>query len=114
MKPLRIMMVGLHGSGKTTSSGKLPATLKKRIPSSSGCSDVYRPAAIEQLETLAKNEGASFYGDREEEDVVKIGRRGLEVAKNDKANLIIFDTAGRLQIDGELIDEIKHLKDAVQ
>ena len=76
--------------------------------------DVYRPAAIEQLETLAKNEGASFYGDREEKDVVKIGQRGLEAAKNADANLIIFDTAGRLQIDEDLIDEIKRLKDAVQ
>lgn len=115
-KPLRIMMVGLHGSGKTTSSGKLARYLKKKKeyrPALVAC-DVYRPAAIEQLETLAKNEGASFYGDREEKDVVKIGKRGLEAAKNADANLIIFDTAGRLQIDGDLIDEIKRLKDAVQ
>ena len=115
-KPLRIMMVGLHGSGKTTSSGKLARYLKnkkKYRPALVAC-DVYRPAAIEQLETLAKNEGASFYGDREEKDVVKIGQRGLEAAKNADANLIIFDTAGRLQIDEDLIDEIKRLKDAVQ
>ena len=115
-KPLRIMMVGLHGSGKTTSSGKLARYLKKKKkyrPALVAC-DVYRPAAIEQLETLAKNEGASFYGDREEKDVVKIGERGLEAAKNADANLIIFDTAGRLQIDEDLIDEIKRLKDAVQ
>ena len=115
-KPLRIMMVGLHGSGKTTSSGKLARYLKKKKkyrPALVAC-DVYRPAAIEQLETLAKNEGASFYGDREEKDVVKIGQRGLEAAKNADANLIIFDTAGRLQIDEDLIDEIKRLKDAVQ
>ncbi|MEE2988330.1 MAG: signal recognition particle protein [Verrucomicrobiota bacterium] len=115
-KPLRIMMVGLHGSGKTTSSGKLARYLKnkkKYRPALVAC-DVYRPAAIEQLETLAKNEGASFYGDREEKDVVKIGKRGLEAAKNADANLIIFDTAGRLQIDEDLINEIKRLKDAVQ
>lgn len=115
-KPLRIMMVGLHGSGKTTSSGKLARYLKKKKkyrPALVAC-DVYRPAAIEQLETLAKNEGASFYGDREEKDVVKIGQRGLEAAKNADANLIIFDTAGRLQINEDLIDEIKRLKDAVQ
>ena len=115
-KPLRIMMVGLHGSGKTTSSGKLARYLKKKKeyrPSLVAC-DVYRPAAIDQLEMLAKSEGVSFYGDREEKDVVKIGLRGLEAAKNADANLIIFDTAGRLQIDEDLIDEIKRLKDAVQ
>jgi signal recognition particle subunit SRP54 len=75
---------------------------------------VYRPAAIDQLEMLAKNEGCIFYGDREEKDVIKIGKRGLEAAKSADANLIIFDTAGRLQIDTDLIEEIKQLKDAVQ
>jgi signal recognition particle subunit SRP54 len=115
-KPLRVMMVGLHGSGKTTSSGKLARYLAKKRdyrPALVAC-DVYRPAAIDQLETLAKNEACTFYGDREEKDVIKIGKRGLEVAKAADANLIIFDTAGRLQIDKDLIDEIKRLKDAVQ
>ena len=115
-KPLRIMMVGLHGSGKTTSSGKLARYLAKKSdyrPALVAC-DVYRPAAIDQLELLAKNEGCAFYGDREEKDVIQIGRRGLEAAKNADANLIIFDTAGRLQIDENLIDEIKQLKAAVQ
>lgn len=115
-KPLRIMMVGLHGSGKTTSSGKLARYLAKKRdyrPALVAC-DVYRPAAIDQLETLAKNEGCTFYGDREEKNVIEIGKRGLEAAKAADANLIIFDTAGRLQIDENLIDEIKRLKDAVQ
>lgn len=115
-KPLRVMMVGLHGSGKTTSSGKLARYLARKRdyrPALVAC-DVYRPAAIDQLETLAKNEGCVFYGDREEKDVIKIGKRGLEAAKESEANLIIFDTAGRLQIDGDLIEEIKRLKDAVQ
>lgn len=115
-KPLRIMMVGLHGSGKTTSCGKLARYLAKKRdyrPALVAC-DVYRPAAIEQLEMLAKNEDCTFYGDREEKDVVKIGKRGLEVAKDAEANLIIFDTAGRLQIDEDLIEEVKRLKDAVQ
>jgi signal recognition particle subunit SRP54 len=115
-KPLRIMMVGLHGSGKTTSSGKLARYLAKKRdyrPALVAC-DVYRPAAIDQLETLARNEGCIFYGDREEKNVVKIGKRGLEAAKEADANLIIFDTAGRLQIDENLIDEIKELKKAVQ
>ncbi|MEN8662998.1 MAG: signal recognition particle protein [Lentimonas sp.] len=115
-KPLRVMMVGLHGSGKTTSSGKLAQFLAKKRdyrPALVAC-DVYRPAAIDQLEMLSKTVGCTFYGDREEKDVVKIGKRGLEAAKQADANLIIFDTAGRLQIDGDLIEEIKHLKAAVQ
>jgi signal recognition particle subunit SRP54 len=115
-KPLRIMMVGLHGSGKTTSSGKLARYLAKKReyrPALIAC-DVYRPAAIDQLETLAKAEGCAFYGDREEKNVVTIGKRGLEAAKSADANLIIFDTAGRLQIDGDLIEELKQLKAAVQ
>ncbi|MDQ8207817.1 signal recognition particle protein [Coraliomargarita sp. SDUM461003] len=115
-KPLRIMMVGLHGSGKTTSSGKLARYMAKKRdyrPALVAC-DVYRPAAIDQLEMLAKNEGCTFYGDREEKDVVKIGIRGLQAAKEADANLIIFDTAGRLQIDEDLIEEIKRLKAEVQ
>mgnify|MGYP002632495647 FL=1 len=115
-KPLRIMMVGLHGSGKTTSSGKLARYLAKKRdyrPALVAC-DVYRPAAIDQLEILAKNEGCTFYGDRNEKDVVQIGKRGLAAAKEADANLIIFDTAGRLQIDTDLIGEIQRLKDAVQ
>lgn len=115
-KPLRIMMVGLHGSGKTTSSGKIARYLSKKRgyhPALIAC-DVYRPAAIDQLEKLAKDEGCFFYSDREEKDVVKIGKRGLDAAKNANANLIIFDTAGRLQIDEDLIGEIKRLKDTVE
>lgn len=115
-KPLRIMLVGLHGSGKTTSSAKLARYLAQKKdyrPALIGC-DVYRPAAIDQLETLAKAEGCLFYADRESQDVVKIGHDGLSAAKADDANLIIFDTAGRLQIDAELIEEIQRLKKAVQ
>ena len=115
-RPLRIMMVGLHGSGKTTSSGKLARYLAKKReyrPALVAC-DVYRPAAIDQLELLAKAEACTFYGDREEKDVIKIGERGLAAAKNADANLIIFDTAGRLQIDADLIEEVKRLKAAVQ
>jgi signal recognition particle subunit SRP54 len=115
-KPLRVMMVGLHGSGKTTSSGKLARYLARKRdyrPALIAC-DVYRPAAIDQLELLAKDQGCAFYGDREEKSVLKIGQRGLDHAKNEDANLIIFDTAGRLQIDEDLIEEIKELKRAVQ
>ena len=115
-KPLRIMMIGLHGSGKTTSSGKLARFLAKKQayrPALVAC-DVYRPAAIDQLATLADNEGCTFYGDHNEKNVIKIARRGLEAARDADANLIIFDTAGRLQVDADLIEEIKALKDEVQ
>jgi signal recognition particle subunit SRP54 len=115
-RPLRIMLVGLHGSGKTTSAGKLANYLSKKNDYNSllvGC-DIYRPAAIDQLETLAKSVGCQFYSDREDKDVVAIGQKGLHAAQSSGANLIIFDTAGRLQIDTDLIDEIKQLKAAVQ
>ena len=115
-KPLRIMMVGLHGSGKTTTSGKLAhflANKREYRPALIAC-DVYRPAAIDQLETLAKVEQCTFYADRSEKNVVKIGKEGLKAAKAAEANLIIFDTAGRLQVDTDLIKEIKALKDAIQ
>ncbi|RPG83666.1 MAG: signal recognition particle protein [Coraliomargarita sp. TMED73] len=115
-KPLRLMLVGLHGSGKTTSSGKLARYLARKHdyrPALIAC-DVYRPAAIDQLETLAKAEGCAFHADRTSKDVVQIGRDGLKAAKEAEANLVIFDTAGRLQIDSDLIEEIQRLKKAVQ
>ena len=115
-KPLRVMMVGLHGSGKTTSAAKLARYLSRKSnyrPALIAC-DVYRPAAIDQLETLAKAEACTFYADRGEKEVVKIAQTGLQAAKDADANLIIFDTAGRLQIETGLIDEIKRLKATVQ
>ena len=78
-KPLKVMMVGLHGSGKTTSSAKLAKLLSKKEgfrPMLVGC-DIYRPAAIDQLETLARNEEFLFYGDRNSKDVPSIGKAGL-------------------------------------
>ena len=114
-KPLKIMMVGLHGSGKTTSSAKLAKLLSKKqgySPMLVGC-DVYRPAAIDQLETLARSEDFLFYGDRQSQDVPAIARAGLRKGLDNGASLIIFDTAGRLQIDTDLIDEIKRLREKV-
>ena len=114
-RPLKIMMVGLHGSGKTTSSAKLGRVLKKRgyRPLLVAC-DVYRPAAIDQLEILAKQEELAFYGDRISKDVPAIGVAGLAAAKETNADCIIFDTAGRLQIDQDLIEEVKKLRAQVQ
>ncbi len=111
-KPLKVMMVGLHGSGKTTSSAKLAKLLSKKEgfrPMLVGC-DIYRPAAIDQLETLARNEEFLFYGDRNSKDVPSIGKAGLREGLDRGASLIIFDTAGRLQIDTDLVEEIKRLR----
>ncbi len=114
-RPLKIMLVGLHGSGKTTSAAKLGRLLKKK-----GyrpwliAGDVYRPAAIDQLEILAKQEELGFYSDRGSQDVPKIGLAGLAAAQAAGADAIIFDTAGRLQIDQDLIAEVQRLRDKVQ
>jgi signal recognition particle subunit SRP54 len=115
-KPLRIMMIGLHGAGKTTSSAKLARLLKTKSnykPALIAC-DIYRPAAIDQLDQLARNEGFIFHADRDEKDVSKIATDGLAYAKQEQANCILFDTAGRLQIDTDLISEIQKLKSTIQ
>lgn len=114
-RPLKILMVGLHGSGKTTSSAKLGKLLKKRgyRPFLAAC-DIYRPAAIDQLEILAKQEELGFYSDRTSRDVPAIGTAALAAAQAATADCIIFDTAGRLQIDAELIEEVKKLHARVQ
>src|SRR3954463_4398388 len=81
-RPLKILMVGLHGSGKTTSSAKLGKLLKKRgyRPLVAAC-DIYRPAAIDQLEILARQEELGFYADRKSQDVPAIGAAGLDTAR---------------------------------
>ncbi|MDR2862639.1 MAG: signal recognition particle protein Srp54, partial [Puniceicoccales bacterium] len=111
------LLVGLHGSGKTTTAAKLARHLVKK----EGCAkpvlvacDVYRPAAIDQLETLAAAEGFLCYADRNERDVPKLGAEGLDFARKNYADAVIFDTAGRLQIDATLIEEIKKLRERVQ
>lgn len=109
-KPLRLMMVGLHGSGKTTSTAKMGRWLTRHgyRPLLVAC-DVYRPAAIDQLEQLAEQENLGFFAQRDTKDVVRIARAALAHAKASDFNAILFDTAGRLQIDTDLIEEIKHL-----
>ncbi len=112
IRPLKIMMVGLHGSGKTTTSAKLAGLLKKRgyTPALIAC-DIYRPAAIDQLEALGKQIGAKVYSDRNSKNVPDLASRLEKQAIDEGANAIIFDTAGRLQIDSELIAEIVKLKE---
>jgi signal recognition particle subunit SRP54 len=114
-RPLKIMMVGLHGSGKTTSTAKLGRLLKKRgyRPFAVAC-DIYRPAAIDQLEILSRQEELGFFADRESRDVPALGRAGLDAALAAGADAVLFDTAGRLQIDDALIEEVRRLGEAVR
>ena len=114
-KPSVILMSGLQGSGKTTFSGKLALHLKNKFnkkPLLVAC-DVYRPAAIDQLETVADQVGSSLYVDREEKNPIKIAKAGLEKARKDKNDVVIIDTAGRLAIDEVLMNEIKSIHTAV-
>ncbi len=113
--PSTIMMVGLHGSGKTTSSAKLARLLVKqaRQPLLVGA-DVYRPAAMDQLETLGKQLGIPVFVKKGETDVLKIAREAFDFAEKSNRNTIIFDTAGRLQIDEPLVQELVRLRDQVK
>ncbi len=112
-KPARILMVGLNGAGKTTSSAKLAAWLKKqgRAPLLIAC-DLQRPAAIEQLATLGRQIGVPVFIPPEgEKDVLKVAKLALAWAAEQTGNVQIFDTAGRQEIDEPLIAEIKQLKE---
>ncbi len=108
-------MVGLQGSGKTTTAAKLARKLKAEGKTPRlVAADVYRPAAIDQLETLAKQVGVPIYLERDSTDVVKIAKRGIEEARRGRDRVVIIDTAGRLQIDDDMMNELRRLKDAVK
>jgi signal recognition particle subunit SRP54 len=112
-KPARILIVGLNGAGKTTSSAKLAKYLKKqgRNPLLIA-SDLQRPAAIEQLATLGKQIGVPvFVPEKGEQDVLKSAAKSMEWAQQQGGNVEIFDTAGRQEIDEALVEELKRLKD---
>src|SRR6516164_1518217 len=113
--PSCVLMVGLHGSGKTTSSGKLGKLLLRqgRTPLLVAA-DVYRPAAMDQLEKLGQQAQLPVYLHRGETDVLKIAREALDYAKANNRNTLIFDTAGRLQIDEPLVQELVRLKQLVK
>ncbi|HEX7652721.1 MAG TPA: signal recognition particle protein [Verrucomicrobiae bacterium] len=113
--PTVIMMAGLHGAGKTTSSGKLAKLLKKqgRAPLLVAA-DVYRPAAMDQLETLGQQVDVPVFIQRGEKDVLKIAREAMAFANANGRNVVIFDTAGRLQIDEPLVQELVRLRDLVK
>jgi len=110
-----VLMSGLQGSGKTTFSGKLSNFLKNKKnknPLLVAC-DVYRPAAIEQLKILGDQLDIEVYSDQEEKNPVKIAKDSIIHAQKLGKNLVVIDTAGRLAIDKEMMDEIKNIHDAV-
>ncbi|MGJ1203921.1 signal recognition particle protein [Sphingobacterium lactis] len=114
--PTVILIAGLNGAGKTTFSGKLANYLKatKGKKPLLVAGDVYRPAAIDQLEVLGEQVGVPVYVDRESTDPIAIAVAGVEAAKKNGQNMVIIDTAGRLAIDEALMKEITAVKDATQ
>src|SRR5512133_1956016 len=113
--PSCVLMVGLHGSGKTTSSAKMGRLLLKqgRTPLLVAA-DIYRPAAMEQLEKLGQQVQLPVYVQRGGTDVLKIAREALDFARANNRNTLIFDTAGRLQIDEPLVQELVRLRDLIK
>ena len=112
--PTIVMMVGLQGSGKTTTAAKLARKLKSESrPTRLVACDVYRPAAIDQLETLGQQLDIPVYAERGTQDVVRIAKAGIEQARRARDRVVIVDTAGRLQIDDEMMLELEHLKAAI-
>lgn len=109
--PARMLMVGLNGAGKTTTSAKLALKLRKegRRPLLIAC-DLYRPAAVDQLETLAKQIDIPIFKPQPgEKDLVKVAKEALKWAEGQNGTVTIFDTAGRQEIDEELVEELKKL-----
>ena len=114
-RPAIILMSGLQGSGKTTFSGKLANMLKTRNhknPLLVAC-DVYRPAAIEQLKVVGQTVGCDVYTEDGNMNVVQIAQNAIRKAKQESYNVVIVDTAGRLAVDEEMMDEISRLKQAI-
>lgn len=113
--PAVILMAGLQGAGKTTSVAKLARWLKEREKKSVmvASADVYRPAAIEQLKTLAEEVDAKFFPSDETQNPVDIAKAAIEQAKLQFVDVVIIDTAGRLHIDDEMMGEIKQIHAAI-
>jgi signal recognition particle subunit SRP54 len=113
--PAVILMAGLQGSGKTTFSGKLANYLKNKQNKNVllvAC-DIYRPAAIEQLKTLGEQIGVSVYAEPENKNPVAIAQNAIKFAKENNKQVVIIDTAGRLAIDEEMMQEIENIKKAI-
>ena len=113
--PVVILMAGLQGAGKTTTVAKLARRLieveKKNVVVASA--DIYRPAAIEQLKTLADEVSATFHPSDTSQNPVHIAKAALDAARKNSADVLILDTAGRLHIDEQMMDEIKAIHDAI-
>lgn len=115
-KPTVILIAGLQGSGKTTFSGKLANYLiskKQKSPLLVAC-DVYRPAAINQLKVLGEQVGATVYTEEGNKNPVEIAQNAIQHAKANNHNVVIVDTAGRLAVDEEMMNEIDHVHKAIQ
>src|ERR687894_1028403 len=112
--PTIVMLVGLQGSGKTTTAAKLARKLKgEGRQTRLIAADVYRPAAIDQLETLGQQLDVPVYAERGTDNVVRIVRNGLDQARRARDRVVLIDTAGRLQIDDEMMRELERLKEAI-
>lgn len=114
-RPAIILMSGLQGSGKTTFSGKLANMLRQKQgkkPLLVAC-DVYRPAAIQQLKVVAEQIGVPVYAEDDNKNVVEIANRAIQEAKTKGNDVVIVDTAGRLAVDEQMMDEIESLKNAI-
>ncbi len=113
-RPLRVMLVGLQGSGKTTTAAKLALYYKNRgYRPGLVAADTYRPGAYDQLRQLAGRVGALFYGDPGERDAIKIAREGSERLAAEGADVIIVDTAGRHKNEAELMEEMREIERAI-
>ena len=113
--PTVILVAGLQGSGKTTFSGKLATYLKaqKKAPLLVAA-DIYRPAAMDQLTVLAEQIGVDIFVERENKNAVSIAQNAITYAKQNNKNVIIIDTAGRLAVDEEMMNEVANIKSAIQ
>lgn len=112
-KPYKILFLGLQGSGKTTTIGKLCRFLQKKgFSPAVVCTDTWRPAAYEQLKQLTEEMHISLYGDPNNKDAVDLAKKGLKEFKNQK--IIIFDTAGRHKEEKDLLDEMEKLSEVVE
>ncbi|MDT8437466.1 MAG: signal recognition particle protein [Wenzhouxiangellaceae bacterium] len=114
--PVVILLAGLQGAGKTTTAGKLARLIRERHGKS--CllvsADIYRPAAIDQLETVAGQSGSAFYRPDETRDAVAIARAAVAEARRTQADVLILDTAGRLAVDEAMMDEIRRIQAAIE
>lgn len=112
--PTVILIAGLQGSGKTTFAAKLAKYLKdKKMVPMLAAADVYRPAAVDQLKTLASQIGVPVYS-IEEKNALRVAREALQEAKKQACNVLIVDTAGRLHVDEAMMDEVASIKDAIK